>query len=58
MTTSASSTGAALVAMGENSDVTESQIFAALPNPVFVLDREIDLFISTKRRKFFSNPVG
>ena len=40
MTTSASSTGAALVAMGENSDVTESQIFAALPNPVFVLDRE------------------
>ena len=40
MTTSASSTGAALAAMGENSDVTESQIFAALPNPVFVLDRE------------------
>ena len=40
MATSASSTGVALVAMGENSDVTESQIFAALPNPVFVLDRE------------------
>ena len=40
MTSSAPSTGAALAAMGENSDLTETQIFAVLPNPVFVLDRQ------------------
>ena len=38
MTKSASSTSAALMAADESSDLTESQIFAALPNPVFVLD--------------------
>jgi len=58
MTTSASSTGAALVAMGENSDVTESQIFAALPNPVFVLDRENRFIYLNQAAKIFSNPVG
>ena len=40
MTKSASSTSAALMAVDESSDLTESQIFAALPNPVFVLDLE------------------
>ena len=40
MAKSASSTGAALTAANESSDLTESQIFAALPNPVFVLDLE------------------
>jgi len=40
MTESASSTGAALMAANESSDLTESQIFAVLPNPVFVLDLE------------------
>ena len=38
MTKSASSTGATLTARVESSDLTESQIFAVLPNPVFVLD--------------------
>ena len=40
MTKSMSSTGVARVAADESSDLTESQIFAALPNPVFVLDPE------------------
>ena len=40
MTKSASSTSTALMAVDESSDLTESQIFAALPNPVFVLDLE------------------
>ncbi|MGB1869636.1 MAG: PAS domain-containing protein, partial [Candidatus Puniceispirillaceae bacterium] len=40
MTKSASSTSAALMVADESSDLTESQIFAALPNPVFVLDLE------------------
>ena len=40
MTKYVSSTGAALMGVGESSDLTESQIFAALPNPVFVLDLE------------------
>ena len=40
MTKSASSTGAALMAADESCDITEAQIFAALPNPVFVLDLE------------------
>jgi two-component system nitrogen regulation sensor histidine kinase GlnL len=66
MTTSASSTGAALVAMGENSDVTESQIFAALPNPVFVLDREnrfiylnqaAEIFFQSSRMMLFGTPL-
>ena len=37
---SASFTGAALMAADEKSDSTETQILAALPNPVFVLDLE------------------
>ena len=66
MTTSASSTGAALVAMGENSDVTESQIFAALPNPVFVLDREnrfiylnqaAEIFFQSSRMMLLGTPL-
>ena len=66
MTTSASSTGAALVAMGENSDVTESQIFAALPNPVFVLDREnrfiylnqaAEIFFQSSRMLLLGTPL-
>ncbi|MEK9709136.1 MAG: ATP-binding protein [Alphaproteobacteria bacterium] len=66
MTTSASSTGAALVAMGENSDVTESQIFAALPNPVFVLDREnrfiylnqaAEIFFQSSRMMLLRTPL-
>ena len=66
MTTSASSTGAALVAMGENSDVTESQIFAALPNPVFVLDREnrfiylnqaAEIFFQSSRMMLLETPL-
>ena len=40
MTKSISSTGVARMAADESSDLTESQIFAALPNPVFVLDPE------------------
>ena len=40
MTKSISSTGVARMAAEESSDLTESQIFAALPNPVFVLDLE------------------
>ena len=40
MTKSMSSTGVARMAADESSDLTESQIFAALPNPVFVLDPE------------------
>lgn len=40
MTKSASSTSAALMVADESSDLTESQIFAALPSPVFVLDLE------------------
>ena len=40
MTKSASSTSAVLMAADDGSDLTESQIFAALPNPVFVLDLE------------------
>ena len=35
-----SSTGAAQMAVNKSSDLTESQICAALPNPVFVLDSE------------------
>ena len=67
MTTSASSTGAALVAMGENSDVTESQIFAALPNPVFVLDREnrfiylnqaAEIFFQSSRMMLLRTPLN
>ena len=66
MTTSASSTGEALVAMGENSDVTESQIFAALPNPVFVLDREnrfiylnqaAEIFFQSSRMMLLGTPL-
>ena len=66
MTTSASSTDAALVAMGENSDVTESQIFAALPNPVFVLDREnrfiylnqaAEIFFQSSRMMLLGTPL-
>ena len=66
MTTSASSTGAAHVAMGENSDVTESQIFAALPNPVFVLDREnrfiylnqaAEIFFQSSRMLLLGTPL-
>ena len=66
MTTSASSNGAALVAMGENSDVTESQIFAALPNPVFVLDREnrfiylnqaAEIFFQSSRMMLLGTPL-
>ena len=66
MTTSASSTGAALAAMGENSDVTESQIFAALPNPVFVLDREnrfiylnqaAEIFFQSSRMMLLGTPL-
>ena len=40
MTKSISSPGVARMAADESSDLTESQIFAALPNPVFVLDPE------------------
>ncbi len=40
MTNSVSSTGAALMAADDSSDLTETQIFAVLPNPVFVLDLE------------------
>ena len=40
MTKSISSTGVARMAADESPDLTESQIFAALPNPVFVLDPE------------------
>ena len=40
MTNSVSSTGAALMAVDDTSDLTETQIFAVLPNPVFVLDLE------------------
>ena len=40
MTKFISSTGVARMAADESSDLTESQIFAALPNPVFVLDPE------------------
>ncbi len=40
MTKSTSSTSAALTAADESPDLTESQIFANLPNPVFVLDLE------------------
>ena len=40
MTKSASSTSAAMMAADEISDLTESQILAALPHPVFVLDLE------------------
>ena len=58
MSASASSTGAALVAMDENSDITESQIFAALPNPVFVLDRENRFIYLNQATEIFSNPVG
>ena len=66
MTSYASSTGAALVAMGENSDVTESQIFAALPNPVFVLDREnrfiylnqaAEIFFQSSRMMLLGTPL-
>ena len=46
-TKSASSTSAAMMAANEISCITESQILAALPNTVFVLDLE-----------FFSNLVG
>ena len=67
MSASASSTGAALVAMGENSDVTESQIFAALPNPVFVLDREnrfiylnqaAEIFFQSSRMMLLGTPLA
>ena len=66
MSASASSTGAALVAMGENSDVTEAQIFAALPNPVFVLDREnrfiylnqaAEIFFQSSRMLLLGTPL-
>ena len=66
MSASASSTGAALVAMGENSDVTETQIFAALPNPVFVLDREnrfiylnqaAEIFFQSSRMLLLGTPL-
>ena len=66
MATSASSTGAALLAMGENSDATESQIFAALPNPVFVLDREnrfiylnqaAEIFFQSSRMMLLGTPL-
>ena len=66
MTTYASSTGAALVAMGENSDITEAQIFAALPNPVFVLDREnrftylnqaAEIFFQSSRMMLLGTPL-
>jgi len=40
MTNSVSSTGAALMAADDSSDLTETQILAVLPNPVFVLDLE------------------
>ena len=40
MTKSASSSNAALKVSGNSFDLTETQIFAALPNPVFVLDSE------------------
>ena len=40
ITKSVSSTGMALMAPGDRFDLTESQILAALPNPVFVLDLE------------------
>ena len=40
MTKSASSTSAALIVADESFNLTESQIFAVLPNPVFVLDVE------------------
>jgi len=40
MTNSVSSTGAALMAADDSSDLTETQIFAVLPNPIFVLDLE------------------
>ena len=66
MTSSTSSTGAALVVMGENSDVTETQIFAALPNPVFVLDREnrfiylnqaAEIFFQSSRMMLLGTPL-
>ena len=40
ITKSASSTGMALMAPDDRFDLSESQILAALPNPVFVLDLE------------------
>ena len=40
MANSVSSTGAALMAADNSSDLTEMQILAILPNPVFVLDLE------------------
>ena len=40
MTKSASSSNAALKVSDNSFDLTETQIFAALPNPVFVLDSE------------------
>ena len=58
MTKSASSTGTALMAAHESSDLTESQIFAALPNPVFVLDLDNRFIYLNQAAEIFSNLVG
>ena len=47
ITKTVSSTGAAMMTADEVSDLTESQIFAALPNPIFVLDLK-NKFISSE----------
>ena len=58
MTKSASSTGATLTARVESSDLTESQIFAVLPNPVFVLDLKNRFIYLNQAAEIFSNLVG
>ena len=57
ITKTASSTGAASTAVDENSELTESQIFAALPNPVFVLDLENRFIYLNQAAEIFSNLV-
>ena len=58
MKKSAPSTCSALMATDESSYVTESQIFAALPNPVFVLDLENKFIYLNQAAEIFSNLVG